>query len=113
VGRAVDAALGAGANRVAGLQFLVRDPEPHRREALRRAVERARGEAEVIASALGVRLGLPHQVQVGAEIPPIPPMAFRAEAVMLMEDQPVTPVEAGLQSISATVTIRFRIHGDG
>jgi uncharacterized protein len=72
VGRLVDTALEAGANRVAGMSFEIRDTEPHRQEALRRAVRHARGEAEVMAEALGMRLGDPITVQGGAETPSAP-----------------------------------------
>jgi uncharacterized protein len=110
VGRLVDTALEAGANRVAGLSFEIRDPVPHRKEALRRAVLHARGEAEVMAEALGMRLGDPITVQGGAETPS--PRGFemaRADMVMAMEMAP-TPVEAGLQSVRASVTIRYRLY---
>jgi len=110
VGRLVDAALGAGANRVAGLTFELRDGEPHRQEALRRAVARARGEAEVMAEALGLRLGLPISVQGGADFPQ-PRSAFRMDSGMaLMAESVVTPVEAGPQTVTATVSIQYRLH---
>lgn len=109
VGALVDTALEAGANRVAGLFFEIRDTEPHRRDALRQAVDRARGEAQVMAEALGVRLGDPVRVQGGAERPP--PQPFQAaRAEMAMADAPSTPVEAGLQTVSASVTITYRLH---
>lgn len=113
VGGIVDSALDAGANRVAGLSFEIQDPEPHRREALQQAVERARGEAEVIAAALGVRLGSPQHVQGGAEVPFRRESMMRADGMLMAAEAPATPVEAGLQTISANVTIRFHIHDDG
>lgn len=113
VGGLVDSALDAGANRVAGLNFEIQDPEPHRREALQQAVARARAEAEVIAAALGVRLGSPQHVQGGAEVPFRRESMIRADAMAMAAEAPTTPVEAGLQSISANVTIRFLIHDDG
>ncbi len=110
VGRIVDVALETGANRVAGLQFEIRDPEPHRREALRLAVERARSEAEVMAAALGVRLGGPIHVQGGAETPFPRGTQLRMDAMVMAEAAPTTPVEAGMQTVSANVSIRFLIH---
>jgi uncharacterized protein len=110
VGQIVDAALGAGANRVAGLSFEVRDPEPHQREALRIAVEKARGEAEVMATALGMQLGLPLHVQGGADTPFPRFSEVRMDRVAFAQEVgAVTPVEAGLQTLSAQVTVRFRI----
>ncbi|TVR60978.1 MAG: DUF541 domain-containing protein [Gemmatimonadales bacterium] len=110
VGPLVDLALDAGANRVAGLQFEIRDPEPHRLEALRRAVAQARAEAEVMAEALGMRLGLPTQVEGGAQRPSPRSMALQAFAPDMMAAATETPVEAGRQSVTASVTIRWVLY---
>ncbi len=58
-GEVVDAAVGAGANRVQGLSFtLSRELElESQQKALKMAAERAREKAEVLASSLGVMLG--------------------------------------------------------
>jgi uncharacterized protein len=110
VGGLVDRALDAGANRVAGLQFEIRDPEPYRLEALRLAVERARAEAEAMAGALGMRLGQPREVQGGAERPqPRAMMDMLRMETAEMASAP-TPVEAGLQTVSASVSITYRLH---
>ena len=45
VGALIDAAIGAGSNRIASLRFEARDPEPARLEALRGAVAKAQVEA--------------------------------------------------------------------
>lgn len=112
VGRLVDLALDGGANRVAGLLFEIRDPEPHRLEALRRAVAQARTEAEVMAEALGMRLGLPSHVEGGAQRPQPRSMAFDgfAPQMMMAAEAVDTPVEAGVQSVTASVTIRWVLH---
>jgi uncharacterized protein len=65
VGRVVDAAVGAGANRVTGISFELSDPRTAYHEALRLAVARARAEAEVLADALGEPLGAVMQVSTG------------------------------------------------
>jgi|GEM_PF-408573 len=111
VGRLMDAALQNGANRMAGLHFSIQDPEPHREAALQEAVRKARTEARIMAEALGMRLGPPIQVDGGAEIPGPRSrvdgmtVAFMAEEAMAAP----TPVEAGTQTISANVSIRFRL----
>lgn len=111
VGRLMDAALQSGANRMAGLQFTVRDPEPHREAALREAVRKARSEARIMAEALGMRLGPPIHVDGGAELPTPRPMAelVLARAAFADAPPPPTPVEAGTQTVTAQVTIRFRL----
>lgn len=114
VGRLVDLALDGGANRVAGLIFEIRDPEPHRLEALRRAVAQARTEAEVMAEALGMRLGLPAHVEGGAQRPQPRSMVPGFGPQMMMAAEAVeTPVEAGRQSVTASVTIRWVLHPEG
>ncbi len=57
LGAVIDAALGAGANRVADVRYTVRDPAPARRRAIAAAVERARADAEAMARAAGGGLG--------------------------------------------------------
>jgi len=110
VGGLIDTALGAGANRVANLSFEVRDPDPFRAEALRDAVLTARGEAEVMAQALGMALGPAIDVQGGADMPYPVPYFQRDMAFMEMAAQAApTPIEAGPLTISASVTIRFRL----
>lgn len=107
VGRVIDAAVGAGANRIASLTFEAQDTEDARLEALRMAVGEARGQAEVMAAALGLPLGPPLEVNGGAERsrPPPIPMA-RME---MAQAAPSTPVEAGEQTVSASVTIKYRL----
>lgn len=111
VGGLIDAALAAGSNRVAGLQFEVRDPEPYRSEALRQAIRTARSEAEVMAESLGMSLGPPIEVEGGAAIPsPRPFGQVGPERAFTMAEAAPTPIEAGVQMITARVTIRFRLN---
>ncbi len=105
VGRLIDAAVSAGANRVGSLVFEASDTEPARLEALRMAVSRARAEAGAIAEAMGVVLGPPLEVRGGAQVPVVGP--FPA----LMRAEAVTPIEPGQQMVSASVTIRYRLGG--
>lgn len=107
VGRLIDTAVGGGANRVTSLAFEAADTEPARLEALRRAVERARREAEAVAGALGVELGPALEVRTEARSAR-PQVRFRAEAAF-QAPAPDTPVEPGEQTVEATVTIRYRL----
>lgn len=104
VGRVIDAAVGAGANRVLGIRFELADPEAAYHEALERAITRARREAEVAAEALGEVLGPPIRVSTsGLSTPPGPtPELMMARAVE-------TPVQAGELEVSATVHITYRL----
>lgn len=109
VGAVIDAAVAKGGNRVAGLHFEVSDPSQPRREALRRAVAIARGEAQVLAESLDVPLGPP--INVSTSYAPPPPMPFAAAARMEMAQDVSTPVQGGTIEVRADVHIVFRIGG--
>lgn len=102
VGPVLDAALGAGANRVTGLSFFASDTESARLDAVRDATARARREAEAVASALGLTVAGVESISTsgGSAVP-----VFRAE--MDVQAAMSTPVESGSQSVSATVNATF------
>ena len=108
VGALIDAAIGAGSNRIASLRFEARDPEPARLEALRGAV--AKAQAEAVAEALGVTLGMPQEVSTGTDYGYPPPVMRQAIAMGMAQAAP-TPVAPGEQVVRATVTIRYRLLG--
>jgi uncharacterized protein len=109
VGATIDAALEAGANRVSNLSFGLKDPASARLEALQKAVEKARREADVIARAAGQTLGLPLSINADSYSPPPPrPMPMYRMAAQDMASAP-TPVEAGTLEVAATVNIVFKL----
>lgn len=109
VGALIDAAIGAGANRIAGLSFEAKDPQPARIEALRLAVAKARAEAETVATALGATLGPPLEVNVNADYGYPPPVPMYREMAMDAAQAAPTPVLPGEQVVRATVNIRYRL----
>lgn len=110
VGRVIDVAIGAGANRVLGIAFSATDTEPARREALAAAVANARAQAETIAEALGYRLGAPLEIHGGAQRPVPVYATYGAEMSIARAAQAApTPIEAGDQTVDANVTIRFAL----
>jgi uncharacterized protein YggE len=113
VGTVIDAATGAGANRVASLRFDARDTQAARLEALRLATDEARSQAEVLAAALGYPLGPPLEVHGNAQSPMPPPMPMLRGAIAYETQSagPATPVEAGDQTVTASVTIKYRLGG--
>jgi uncharacterized protein YggE len=112
VGPLVDAALAAGANRINGVRFGMRDPDRARDVALRDALRRARAEAAVLAEGMGVQLGRVLDVSTSTA-PPMPfPVAYRMQAQMAdATASAVTPIEPGQQTVHATVTVVFEIGG--
>jgi uncharacterized protein YggE len=105
IGKVIDAGVAAGANQLEGIAFGLRNDTPARLRALREAVAEARQKAEVIADALGVRLGDAYEVdEGGARVIP-PPIQGRA----LAAGDASTPVEPGQLVVNASVTIRYRL----
>jgi uncharacterized protein len=106
VGRVIDVAAAAGANRVDHLQFLLERREPALRTALADAAREARAQAESVAAALGVTLGQVLEATTGAPGHLPQPRAMRAEA--LVTGVP-TPVEPGEVTVQATLQVTYAI----
>lgn len=100
VGGVIDAAVNAGANQVFGPSFTVSQQAILYRRALRNAVAAARVKASSLAGAAHVKLG-PVRSIVEVSSSPVP-IAEKAAAA-------ATPIEAGTQSIEASVTVEFSI----
>jgi hypothetical protein len=108
IGQVVDAALAAGANQVEGVTFGLRNEAPAREQALRDAVMQARSKAQALAQGLQLRMGPVLEVQeTGVAIRP--PILYAAERMSGAS----TPVSPGEVEVSANVTVRFRITGEG
>lgn len=109
VGPVVDAGLEAGANRLDGVMFGLRNDAAARSEALTRAAETARAKAETLARALRVRLvGIVEVVEGGVSV--FQPL-YRGGARMAMDSamSADTPVSAGQVGIDANITLRYEI----
>lgn len=107
VGRLIDVASKAGANRISGLHFTLRDQKEARARALEKAVEDAAQQANSIASALGVRLGRVLSATTTAIDTP-PPRPYYG-AAMAMEARVATPIEAGDVRVESTVHVTYAI----
>jgi uncharacterized protein YggE len=100
-GGVIDAAVGAGANQVFGPSFTRSDEALFYRRALRAAVATARSKALTLASAGRVRLGAVRSI-VESSSGPVPIAEKGAAAAD-------TPIEAGTQTIVATVTVEYNV----
>lgn len=107
VGNVIDAGLKAGANQLEGVQFRLRNELPSREQALKEAVQEARGKAQAMAEALRVNLGEVLEASEGgvSVVPRVQAFARTAEPAALTS----TPVSPGEIEIRANVTIRYRI----
>jgi uncharacterized protein YggE len=107
-GELLDAALRAGANRVSGVHFDIRDAAALRQQALTEAGRTARARADAIAAGLGLRVVGVRNVQEEAyggpvatfpEIPVMPAPPGTAP--------PPPPVQSGQQRVQARVQVVF------
>lgn len=102
VGPAIDESTRAGANLVQGVSFGLRDETVPRREALAAAVREARAKADAIAQAAGVQIrSIDRIVEEGVEV------QFRMERAAPAVPMPQTPVEPGLLTVTARVSMTF------
>jgi hypothetical protein len=106
VGEVIDRALEAGANQLEGVSFTLRDDREARQQALRSAVAEAQSKAGVMADALGVTLAGIFSVSEGGVA--IQPVMMEMRAMALQADAG-TPVAPGEVSVSASVSIQYRI----
>ncbi|XXF77846.1 SIMPL domain-containing protein [Myxococcaceae bacterium GXIMD 01537] len=107
VGTLLDKALAAGVNRVDNVRFALSRQDAVQGEALRQAVQRARNSAQVLASALGVKLGPVLDASTVSE-----PPRFYAARMSMMESadkSATTSINPEEQTITAKVTLIFAI----
>ena len=108
VGRVLDGALGAGANTISGLQFMLDDPSKSEAEARALAVKAAASTAQQLAAAAGVSLGeLMSLTEDSAARPVMPRMATPAMAPTAAMS--AGPVESGQIEIAISVEAHYRI----
>jgi uncharacterized protein YggE len=105
VGAVIDAAIGAGANRLEGVTFGLRNGSAARAQAPEQAVMEARTQAETIAAAAGMRIqGVASITASGSYTRPPMPLQARAFAA-----EAATPVQPGQVDVSASVTASYFI----
>lgn len=103
VASVIDASLAKGANQINSLDFSASNSDATRRQALAEAIARARGDAEAMARAAGGSLGPLLELSTGDSGPrPV----FRAVANAQLAAP--TPIQAGEQTLQATVTCRWQ-----
>jgi uncharacterized protein YggE len=106
VGKVIDAGLTAGANRLEGVSFGLKNDLPQRRAALTSAVEEARAKAQTMARALDISLGNVREVVEGG-VHIFRQERFAAARGMMAADAMQTPVEPGEVRVQASVTIHY------
>ena len=107
-GGLIDVALEAGATSLDGLSFRLADPRDALAEARRLAVADAHARAETLAGEAAVQVGRVVGITEGGFVAPGPPMPM-AELQMKSASDVATPVEAGTNELSVSVTVTYAI----
>jgi uncharacterized protein YggE len=102
VASVIDMMVGAGANEIGGINFMVSGASKLLDQAREQAIADARRKADIYAKAAGVTLGAPLSISDGGSSPM--PMQFRAKAMMA-----ATPVAPGEETLQVSVNVSWEI----
>ena len=117
IGNVIDAALGAGATNIGSVGLYSSNTDAARRDAVRLAVAKARGEAESAATAAGGTLGTMLELTIDPGAVPRPLLqnvVVTGMAASIGGDMPMpmppayTPVEPGESLVVAVVRVRWQ-----
>jgi uncharacterized protein len=103
VGGVIDTLVGAGANDIGGINFMVSGASKLLDEAREQAIADARRKAEIYAKAAGVTLGAP--LSITEEGSPAPMQYRKLSAGMAA----ATPIAQGEETLSVTVNVSWAI----
>ena len=101
----LDKSVGDGANRVDGINFIVKDDTTAKQEVLRKAVAAARSNAQQMAAELGVKLDKVYSIQQGGVGSNPSPVFISGK----MSAEASTPVFPGETTLNASATIVYII----
>ena len=103
VASVIDTLVGAGANDIGGINFMVSQASKLLDDAREQAVADARRKAEIYAKAAGVTLGAPLSITEGGSPGPMP---FRKMAAGMAAG---APVAQGEETLAITVSVSWAI----
>jgi len=106
VGGMLDALVSAGVNNINGVTFSIKDPKAAKDKAREDAIKEARAKAQGMAKAAGVKLGKVIEIRESGNAAPQPTM-YAARA--MSDSLEATPVSAGEQTLSVTVSLTYEI----
>ena len=102
VGPLIDTANQAGAGSVGNLSFTLQNPDSYQQQALSAAAKQAQAYASAIATGLGSKTGAVVSAQQGAST------SYPILAGGVASSVP-TPVQTGMVTVAATVTITVQL----
>jgi uncharacterized protein YggE len=107
IGSVIDTTTQSGANQVQGVQFTLADQQAVRAQALREAALKARGDADVLAAALGLKVVRVLSVEENSSMGgPVRPIMFEARAAAAKVP---TPIQPGSIDVGANVVLTVEV----
>lgn len=107
-GQIIDAAVSAGANRIDSIEFIAKNVNAAKEEALKKAIENAKEKAKIMAESLGKRIVNVVSIEENS-VNYAPRYTSRSNSMLLAAKEAATPLEGGESTVQATVTIVFEI----
>jgi uncharacterized protein YggE len=109
-GEVIDVAVANGINQADSIQFMLSDEQQQvlRTEAIRKAVDRARADADTVASAMGTTITCVKNADISGGYYPVTIQNYAMDRTT-MKGAAATPVQPGDITVSATVTITYVI----
>ena len=105
VANVIDTLVGAGANEIGGINFVVSQASKLLDDIREKAIADARRKAEIYAKAAGVTLGEPLSIaEEGGSMP-----VFRGKMAAPMATMAPAPVAQGEETLSVTVSVTWAI----
>ena len=105
IGGLIDSAVAAGATGISGPSFTRSDTDALYRSALQDALADAKAKAQTLAAGAGLTLGDIKSMSEGSQ--PSGPIAYASGAAK----DAALPIEAGTQTVDATVTVTYEAAG--
>lgn len=106
VGDVIDAVIAAGATRVTGVNFTLKNMEAAEQEALKQASALALARARAMAEGVGRTIDTVVRIEEGSGQGPVPmPAPMMRMSAAVAEDAPSTPVTPGEVEVRVRVTL--------
>ncbi len=107
----IDAAVGAGANRVDGLSFTVSEQKMDklRADLTQQAIDNARNKADALAQALDIKITGVKAASLNDFSNPVSPLSLSLAPMAAAPESIKTPITPDDQTITSTVTVIYKI----
>ena len=109
VSKLIETSLRKGANAVHSIRFYIKDKQALEKQGLSLATKKAMTQAQILASAAGVRLGRIVSISTQPIAVPVRAEVFRSSAVAAQDASMEPPIESGESLINFRVNVVYEI----